>query len=133
MSQKKAKRVAQTGRAAGKPGHPHRDQDTAFILENWPQIAGAAWAGFLAHGRGATVIDATKTYQVAGGLGHAIAYVPAELVKPAPERRMVAEYDPASEVVVCIVQADESEDSYRLAVPGLTPAQAYAKANEVTQ
>ena len=133
MSQKKAKRVARAGRAAGVPGHPHRDQDIAFILENWPQIAAAAWAGWLAHGRGETIIDARQTYQVAGGLGHAIAYVPAELVKVPTDARMVAEYDPASEVVVCIIQANESEDTYRLAVPGLTPAEAYAKANEVTQ
>lgn len=102
-------------------------------MENWPQIAGAAWAGWLAHGRGETVIDARQTYQVVGGLGHAIAYVPAALVKVPSDARMVAEYDPTREVVVCIVQADESEDTYRLAVPGLTPAAAYAQQNEVRQ
>lgn len=68
-------------------------------MENWPQSASAVWAGYLAHGRGLTIVDRRKTYPVPTGLGHAISYLPAHLVTAADDARMVREYDPKREVV----------------------------------
>ena len=84
-------RIQPVGRAALNPPHPHRDGDLAYIMENWPQIASAAWAGYLAHGRGLTIVDTRKTYPVPTGLGHAISYLLAGLVTAADDARMVRE------------------------------------------
>jgi len=43
-------RIQPVGRAALNQPHPHRDGDLAYIMENWPQIASAARAGYLAQG-----------------------------------------------------------------------------------
>ena len=87
-------------------------------MENWPQIASAAWAGYLAQGRGLTIVDTRKTYPVPTGLGHAISYLPAGMVTAADEAhyraRMVREYDPEREVVVGMLRANGDEDVYRL-------------------
>lgn len=113
------------GRAALNPPHPHRDGDLAYIMENWPQIASAAWAGYLAQGRGLTIVDTRKTYPVPTGLGHAISYLPASLVTAADDARMVREYDPEREVVVGMLRANGDEDVYRLCTSRLTPKQAH--------
>jgi hypothetical protein len=104
----------------------------AYIKDNWPQIAAAAWAGYQMEGRGVTVVDCLKTFPVATGLGHAIRFVPLHHIPPGAdyERRMAADYDPEIEVVVTLVQAS-SQDTYRLASPRLTPPAAYAQQNEV--
>ena len=94
-------------------------------MENWPQIASAAWAGYLAHGRGLTIVDTRKTYSVPTGLSHAISYLPAGSVTAADDARMVREYDPEREVVVGMLRATGAEDVYRLDSPRLTPKQAY--------
>ena len=99
-------RVKPVGRAALNPPHPHRDGDLAYIMENWPQIASAAWAGYLAQGRGLTIVDTRKTYPVPTGLGHAISYLPAGMVNAADDARMVREYDPEREVVVGMLRAN---------------------------
>ena len=96
-----------------------------YIMENWPQIASAAWAGYLAQGRGLTIVDTRKTYPVPTGLGHAISYLPAGLVTAADDARMVREYDPEREVVVGMLRANGDEDVYRLGTSRLTPKQAY--------
>lgn len=118
-------RIQPVGRAALNPPHPHRDADLAYIMENWPQIASAAWAGYLAQGRGLTIVDTRKTYPVPTGLGHAISYLPANLVTAADDARMVREYVPEREVVVGMLRANGDEDVYRLGSPRLTPKQAY--------
>jgi hypothetical protein len=118
-------RIKPVGRAALNPLHPHRDGDLVYIMVNWPQIASAAWAGYLAHGRGLTIVDTRKTYPVPTGLGHTISYLPANLVTAADDARMVREYDPEREVVVGILRANGDEDVYRLGSPRLTPKQAY--------
>ena len=108
-------RIKPVGRAAlnrcpppQRARHPHWDSDLAYGMpetaghawENWPQretttpyvIASAAWAGYLTHpqgglrsGRGLTIVDTRKTYPVPTGLGHAISYLPANLVPAADE------------------------------------------------
>ena len=118
-------RVKPVGRAALNPPHPHRDGDLAYIMENWPQIASAAWAGYLAQGRGLTIVDTRETYPVPTGLGHAISYLPAGMVTAADDARMVREYDPEREVVVGMLRANGDEDVYRLGTSRLTPKQAY--------
>ncbi len=118
-------KVKAVGRAALNPPHPHRDSDLAYIMENWPQIASAAWAGYLAQGRGLTVVDTRKTYSVPTGLGHAISYLPANLVDAADDARMVREYDPEREVAVGMLRGNGDEDVYRLGTSRLTPKQAY--------
>lgn len=133
-------RIQPAGRATLNPPHPHRDGDLAYIMpetaghavENWPQrettpyvIASAAWAGYLAQGRGLTIVDTRKTYPVPTGLGHAISYLPAGLVTEADDARMVREYDPEREVVVGMLRANGDEDVYRLGTSRLTPKQAY--------
>ena len=85
-------RIKPVGRAAVNPPHPHRDGDLAYIMENWPQIASAAWAGYLAQGRGLTIVDTRKTYPVPTGLGHAISYLPANLVTAADEAHFRASH-----------------------------------------
>ena len=99
-------RIKPVGRAALNPPHPHWDGDLAYIMENWPQrettpyvIASAAWASYLAQGRGLTIVDTRKTYPVPTGLGHAISYLPAGMVTAADDARMVREYDPERGVV----------------------------------
>ena len=129
-------RVKPVGRAALNPPHPHRDGDLAYSMpgtaghavENWPQIASAAWAGYLAPGRGLTIVDTRKTYSVPTGLSHAISYLPAGSVTAADDARMVREYDPEREVVVGMLRANGDEDVYRLGSPRLTPKQAYEQA-----
>jgi hypothetical protein len=118
-------RIQPVGRATRNPPHPHRDGDLAYIMENWPQIASAAWAGYLAQGRGRTIVDTRKTYPVPTGLGHAISYLPAGMVTAADDARMVREYDPEREVVVGMLRANGDEDVYRLGASRLTPKQAY--------
>ena len=114
-------RIKPAGRAAYSPPHPHRDGDLAYGMpetaghawENCPQIASAAWAGYLAHpqgafgsGHGLTIVDSRKTYPVPTGLGHAISYLPAGMVTAADDARMVREYDPEREVVVGMLRAN---------------------------
>ncbi len=124
-------RIQPVGRAALNSPHPHRDGDLAYIMENWPQIASSAWAGYLAHpqgafgsGRGLTIVDTRMTYPVPTGLGHAISYLPAGMVTAADDARMVREYDPEREVVVGMLHANGDEDVYRLGTARLTPKQA---------
>lgn len=50
--------------------------------------------GYLAQGRGLTIVDTRKTYPVPTGLGHAISYLPAGMVTAVDDVRMVREYDP---------------------------------------
>lgn len=78
-------------RAAFNPPRPRPDGDLAYIRENWPQIASAAWAGYLAQGRGLTIVDTRKIYPVPTGLGHAISYLPAGMVTAVDDVRMVRE------------------------------------------
>ena len=46
------------------------------------------WAGYLAQGRGLTIVDTRKTYPVPTGLGHAISYLPAGMVTAADDARV---------------------------------------------
>ena len=118
-------RIQPVGRAALNPPHPQRDGDLAYSMENWPQIASDAWAGYLAQGRGLTIVDTHKTNPVPTGLGHAISYLSAGLVTEADDARMVREYDPEREVVVGMLRANGDEDVYRLGTSRLMPKQAY--------
>ncbi len=61
----------------------------------------------------------------ADGSGHAISYLPANLVTAADDARMVREYDPEREVVVGMLRTNGDEDVYRLGTSRLTPKQAY--------
>ncbi len=118
-------KIKAVGRAALNPPHPHRDSDLAYIMENWSQIASAAWAGYLAQGRGLTIVDTRTMYPVPTGLGHTISYLTANLVTAADDARLVREYDPEREVVVGMLRASGDEDVYRLGTSRLTPKQAY--------
>ena len=131
------RRKAHTARptpAATTTSDQRRNKDLAYIKDNWLQIAAAAWAGYQSEGRGVTIVDCSKTFPVATGLGHAIRYVPLHHVPPGAdyERRMALDYDPEIEVVVTLVQVS-SEDTYRLASPRLTPPAAYAQQSAVRQ
>jgi hypothetical protein len=95
-----------------------RISDLAWIVENlhifWP----AAEEGYIAHGRGALVVDTTIRPTDAG---HPFGYFPQEDIEIAggdDERRMVAQYDPDHEMVTVLLKAHDRCSTYRIGVPG---------------
>jgi hypothetical protein len=60
-------------------------------------------------GRGLTIVDTHTAYAVPTRLGHAISYLPANLVTAAVDARIVREYDPKRKVGVRMISAGHPE------------------------
>lgn len=106
-------------------------RDVAYIQQYWEPLAATAWAGQLAHGPGAVVID-WRT-----GVAPQISYADqAELVVldiPAFVPDLLdhlVDYDPASEVVFVVWWGDHPV-GYRLRAAELPPPEAYTLAQQV--
>jgi hypothetical protein len=82
-------------------------------------------------------VDTRKTYPVPTGLGHAISYLPANLVTAADEAHYRASHGArvrsrtrggGRDGRSATMRANGDEDAYRLGSPRLTPKQAYEQA-----
>lgn len=106
-------------------------RDVTYIQQYWEPLAAVAWAGHLAQGPGAVVID--RRVQGAPLISYAdqTMLVQQGFPKHIPDLlEHLAEYDPASEVVL-VVCWEEYTIGYRLRAAELSPPAAYARAQQV--
>ncbi len=89
----------------------HVDEDKAFILEQWEDLARAAWMGYQDSGRGLVFVD----QRGAEGVLTPIIYIPAS--SPGLPRDYIVDlmrvYDPKTEIVVLVIHPDGTESGYR--------------------
>ena len=118
-----------------------RDGDLSWIEQNREVFWAVASLSFDDVGRGAIVVD--TTLQPIPGQGHPLAYFSQERIEAQRDedtRRIVAEYDPATELVLVLLKPNERSSTYRVCViplefqaiaPGLlAPAQTDESAPE---
>jgi hypothetical protein len=99
-----------------------RQADLDWINENLEVFCTAAKLAHGDEGRGAIVVDTTS--QPIPGAGNPFAYFPQQLVKQHTDQdtqRMVADYDPAWELVLVLLKSDNRTSTYRVGVPSLRP------------
>lgn len=109
-----------------------RDDQIQFIRLNGPRIAACAWNGFEKKGRGVVCVlsDLENELQRTVPFDFMPATDAEKILKPwegSREKRMIEDYDPKIEVVICFVRKGKNDgtdfDSYRLkTIP--TPLQA---------
>ena len=94
-----------------------RDGDLAWIQENREVFWAVASLAVEDVGRGAIVVD--TTLQPIPGQGHPLAYFSQERIEAQNDkdtRRMVTEYDPATELVLILLKSGERSSTYRVCV-----------------
>ena len=94
-----------------------RTSDLAWIGENLQVFWPVAQVGFEELGRGAIVVDITSRPT---GEGHPFGYLPREVLDQFGDgdtQRMVAEYDPAWEMVAMLLKPQDRSSTYRIGVP----------------
>lgn len=92
-----------------------RQGDLAWIQENREVFWAVANLAFDDVGRGAIVVD--TTIQPISGEGHPLAYFSQERVEEHGDQdtqRMVAEYDPTTELVLVLLKSDDRSSTYRV-------------------
>lgn len=92
-----------------------RQGDLDWIRENVDIFHLAAAIAFADAGRGAIVVDTTM--QPIPGGGHLFGYFDQEFVQKElgeDTRRMVQEYDPAQELILVLLKADNRTSTYRI-------------------
>lgn len=109
-----------------------RAEQIEFIRLNVQQIAAHAWQGYENKGRGMICVLVEERNELLRTVPYD--FLPASeahnLLRPwrgSKERRMVADYDPAAEMIICFVRKGHGEridiDSYRIC-PAMSPRQA---------
>ena len=96
-----------------------RAGDLRWISENIDVFWTAARAGFEELGRGAIVVDTTVLPP--GASGHPFGFMPQEMVELVGDEdaiRMVAEYEPVTEIVTVLLKSEERVSTYRVQVLG---------------
>lgn len=94
-----------------------RETDRYWIKENLDTLWGVAAPSFGETGRGAIYVDTSA--QRLPRAGDPFAYLPqnqAQELYNEDTRRMVAEYDPAHELVLVLLKTDERTSAYRVRV-----------------
>ena len=110
-----------------------RDDHIEFLRMNGVRVAACAWNGFQAKGRGLVCVLCELENEVLRTVP--FDFMPetaaAKLFKPwagSKESRMLAAYDPATEVVICFVRKGEGDrtdiDSYKIKTRPAPPAAA---------
>jgi hypothetical protein len=92
-----------------------RYEDLAWIAENFHILYPEARAQFQTRGRGAIVVDTTS--QPLPGAGHPFTYYNVEQVEQTGDqdaRKMVAEYNPANEMVIMLLKRFNRLSIYRI-------------------
>lgn len=95
-----------------------RLSDMLWIGENLSVLWPVAQAGYAELGRGAIVVDTTARPT---GKGHPFGYLPQEVVITFGDTdavRMVAQYEPAWQLVTMLLKTDNRVSTYRLGIPG---------------
>jgi hypothetical protein len=95
-----------------------RQADFAWIGENLGIFWAAATDAFKDAGRGAIVVDITTLPMP--GAGHPLGYISEEQMNEYADedtRRMVAEYDPAQELVLVLLKPGDRSSTYRVRIP----------------
>ena len=94
-----------------------RQNDLDWVRENLDVFWSAAATAFENAGRGAVVVD--TTIQPTPGAGHPFAYFSQERVEARGDEdtlRIVAEYNPAAELVLVLLKSGERSSTYRVCV-----------------
>ena len=94
-----------------------RTGDLAWVQANRELFWAVASLAFDDVGRGAIVVD--TTLQLIPGQGHPLAYFSQERIEAQNDEdtgRMVAEYDPATELVLVLLKPNERSSTYRVCV-----------------
>jgi hypothetical protein len=94
-----------------------RGDDLAWIEQNREVFWAVASLSFDDVGRGAIVVD--TTLQPIPGQGHPLAYFSQKQIEAQRDedtKRMVAEYDPATELVLVLLKPNERSSTYRVCV-----------------
>ena len=92
-----------------------RQGDLGWISENMVAFRFAALTAYAESGRGAVVIDTTS--QPIPGAGHPFAYFPQEEIEESGDedtKRLVRQYDPATDFVVMLLKPLNRTSSYQL-------------------
>jgi len=108
-----------------------RQADLGWLAENLDAFSTSATTGFEDAGRGAIVVD--TTLEPIPGKGNPYAFFSQEQVEEHGNQdtsRLVAEYDPAQELVVVLLKFGDRTSTYR--VRNLQPRLQEDVANEVT-
>ena len=95
--------------------HQERQADFTWIGENLGIFRAAAADAFAGTGPGAIVVDTTSL--PVPGVGHPFGYFSQEQVNEYGDediKRMVAEYDPASELVLVLLKRGDCSSTYRV-------------------
>jgi hypothetical protein len=109
------------------PSAKRKAQHKEFIAANWPMIAVNCYQGFLAHGRGSWVTPEEEFVNDAPGISKQMrmTYLTAKELLDANmehEQKIVATYDPETEVVVTFLRDDGGMSMYKVrGLPGSTP------------
>ena len=127
-------------------GSESRQSHVEFIRVNLELLLAVAWHGYENEGRGAIIIDVSKSKESQIGIspyqkwlnsesyGCYLSQSTAERITkesgyPNPfqkeEKRQIREYKPDNQVVVCFIRTDGGFSSYVIAHPFLTAKQAY--------
>ena len=94
-----------------------RQEDLDWISENLSLFWMAAMAAFGDTGRGAVVVDTTP--EPVPGAGNPFAYYSQEQLEEQggeDTKRMVAEYDPAHELILLLLKSGDRTSTYRVDV-----------------
>jgi hypothetical protein len=108
-------------------------RDVAYIEQHWEPLAALAWAGHLADGPGAVVIDRRVGRAPAISYANEAALIAQAIAEVVPDMLdHLAGYDPASEVVF-IVHWEDRTLGYRLRAAELPPPSAYVQAQRIAR
>jgi hypothetical protein len=92
-----------------------RQGDLGWLSENIASFRLVATASYAESGRGAIVVDTTS--QPIPGAGHPFAYFPQEEIEESGDedtKRLVRQYDPATDFVVMLLKPLNRTSSYQL-------------------
>jgi hypothetical protein len=127
-------------------GSESRQSHMEFIRVNLELLLAVAWHGYESEGRGAIIIDVSKSKESQIGLspyqkwlnsesyGCYLSQATAERITKESgypnlfqkdEKRQIRDYKPENQVVVCFIRTDGGFSSYVIAHPFLTAKQAY--------
>jgi hypothetical protein len=127
-------------------GSESRQSHVEFIRVNLELLLAVAWHGYEDEGRGAIIIDVSKSKESRIGIspyqkwlnsesyGCYLSQATADRIatesgQPNPfqkdEKRQIRDYKPENQVVVCFIRTDGGFSSYVIAHPFLTAKQAY--------
>jgi hypothetical protein len=104
---------------------PTKEQDRAYIEQYWDVIAAVAWTEFMAHGRGALVVE--NTWEAKDDS----MFIPLEMMDNPLMREYadyVRTYDPRQEVVLIFLKESSWISVYKVSLAGRdTPPDAHRR------